>query len=113
MPRPNFGKRLCRIRESQGLTQANLALKAGFHCSAISHFEAGRRLPSLDNLTRLADAMSVTIDYLVGREISAKIAGPLTEELCYNFAQLSGYDQQLVVEIAKVMAIRRRRTKGG
>ena len=35
--------------------------------SAISHFETGTRKPSFDNLRRLADALSVTTDYLIGR----------------------------------------------
>jgi transcriptional regulator with XRE-family HTH domain len=107
----NFGRRLCQIREFQGLIQSDLALKAGFQPSAISHFESGRRSPSLENLKRLADALSVTIDYLLGRETESKSAGPLIEELSRNFEQMSWYDQQLLVEIAEVMAIRWRRTK--
>ena len=35
--------------------------------SAISHFETGTRKPSFDNLRRLADALDVTTDYLLGR----------------------------------------------
>ena len=45
--------------------KANLADKTGLKPSAISHFERGRRLPSLKNLVKLADALGVTLDELV------------------------------------------------
>ena len=44
-----------------------LAERTGFHPSAVPHFETGQRAPSFDNLKRLADALDVTTDYLLGR----------------------------------------------
>jgi len=60
-----------------GLSQAELGQKAGLQPSAISHFESRRRSPSFDNLRRLADALSVTLDFLLGRESEARSAGPV------------------------------------
>lgn len=63
-----FGELLRKLREDKGLSQQDLAELAGVQASAISHFELGRRLPSFENIRRLADALNVTSDFLLGRE---------------------------------------------
>lgn len=62
-----FSVHLRAIRQSLGWTQERLARKAGMPTSAISHYESGRRSPSLDNLVQIADALDVSIDLLLGR----------------------------------------------
>jgi len=67
MKKGNFPACLKMVREQEGLTQVELAAKTGLHPSAISHFESERRAPSLRNLVKLADALDVTTDCLLGR----------------------------------------------
>ena len=62
-----FKERLKAARELRRLSQAQLATNAGLPPSSVSHFEAGARKPSFDNLKRLATALDVTTDYLLGR----------------------------------------------
>ncbi len=62
-----FQERLKQARDLRGLSQTQLATNAGLPPSSVSHFEAGARKPSFDNLKRLAGALSVTTDYLLGR----------------------------------------------
>ena len=62
-----FQERLKHARDLRGLSQTQLATNAGLPPSSVSHFEAGARKPSFDNLKRLAGALSVTTDYLLGR----------------------------------------------
>ena len=62
-----FPKRLQEARNKRKLSQEELAKKAKLQPSAVSHFETGARKPSFDNLKRLADALEVTSDYLLGR----------------------------------------------
>src|SRR6266700_4000128 len=50
------GGRLRRARVGAGLSQAELAFRAGIAQSVISAYEAGRRQPSLPTLARLIDA---------------------------------------------------------
>lgn len=64
-----FAERLRHARETlRGLTQSQLAEKTGLPATSISHFEnpEGTRKPSFDNLRRLANALDVTTDYLIG-----------------------------------------------
>src|SRR4051812_24916707 len=76
-----FADRLRTTREKKGLSQTDLAGKAGLQPSAVSHFETGRRAPSFDNLRRLADALDVSIDYLMGRAEEPESAGPRAQKL--------------------------------
>jgi transcriptional regulator with XRE-family HTH domain len=62
-----FGQRLASIRQVRGLSQSELAAKTGLEPSAVSHFETGRRLPSMGNLKVLCDALDISADYLIGR----------------------------------------------
>lgn len=61
-----FATRLKEAREKQGLNQAQLAQRAELQPSAIAHFEANRRKPSFENVRRLAKALDVSSDYLLG-----------------------------------------------
>lgn len=74
-----FGARLREARERQGLSQAELADRSGMQPSAIAHFEANRRKPSFENVRRLAKALSVTADYLLG--VQAAVAFRNEEKL--------------------------------
>lgn len=51
----------------RGLTQAELGIQAGIAAASVSHFETGQRSPSLDSLVKLADALAVSVDVLLGR----------------------------------------------
>lgn len=66
-PSAIFPSRLRAARDLRGLNQEQLAQRSGLQGSAISHFETGGRKPSFDNLKRLADALGVTTDFLLGR----------------------------------------------
>lgn len=66
MQKDSFGKRLKNIREFLGISQVELSKKTGFSPQNICHFEAGRREPNLSNLVRLALALKVTSDVLLG-----------------------------------------------
>ena len=67
-PSESFRARLRKARsELRGLSQVELAKIAGLPSSSIAHFEGGTRKPSFDNLHKLATALNVTTDYLLGR----------------------------------------------
>jgi transcriptional regulator with XRE-family HTH domain len=87
-----FSKRLKEVREMRGLSQVDLAKKARLQPTAISHFETGGRAPSFDNLRRLADALNVSTDYLIGRADELKMAGPETDNLFRGLEKLSEAD---------------------
>src|SRR5262245_38502077 len=84
-----FRKRLLEAREMRGLTQAELAKKAGLAPAAISHFETGARKPSFDNLRRLAGALRVSTDFLLGLVDEPSPDGPPGDPLYRKLAELT------------------------
>jgi transcriptional regulator with XRE-family HTH domain len=58
---------LRKFREMRRMTQAEMGMRADIAAASISHFETGQRTPSLETLVKLADALSVTVDALLGR----------------------------------------------
>lgn len=64
-----FSTILKNCRYDRKLKQIELADKTGLNATALSNFETGSRKPSIGNLIKLADALEVTTDYLLGREV--------------------------------------------
>ena len=59
--------RLKEKRAEAGLTQAELAQKAGVTTRTIQNYEMGERVPSnLGIAQKLADALGTTVEYLLG-----------------------------------------------
>jgi transcriptional regulator with XRE-family HTH domain len=60
-----FGAALKRWRDKRGLTQNELAHRAGIGGSYASHLERGEKVPSLTIILKLARALEVTLgDFL-------------------------------------------------
>jgi len=76
-----------------GWSQADLADAAGLQQSALSHYENGTRRPSFTNLRRLASALGVSTDYLVG-QAPPKEAG--SDDLAWQIARLRSTDREVV-----------------
>lgn len=62
-----IGEELRRARLRAGLTQEELANKAGLHYTYICHLEHDRYSPSLNAFFRLCDALEVSPARLIGR----------------------------------------------
>ena len=63
-----FQERLLLARRRRDLSQEALAEKAQLYKTDISKYERGQSLPTLPRLVRLADALAVSADYLLGRQ---------------------------------------------
>ena len=111
MPEPTpFGKRLREARDKRCFSQSELAEKARIPVAMISHFETGvRGNASADNLVKLANALAVSIDFLMGRtDDAAPRSGPVEAAL---FRALDNAPRDVidsVVSIAETLAKRER-----
>jgi transcriptional regulator with XRE-family HTH domain len=56
-----LGKRISEIRKSNGLTQEDLAEKAGYSVEFISLVERGLNAPSVAGLAKIAKALKVEV----------------------------------------------------
>lgn len=65
--------RLKELRKSRGYTQVTLQMLTGIEQSLLSKFENGDRIPSIENLIKLADLYKVSIDYILCRTDNPEI----------------------------------------
>jgi len=59
-----FGSRIRELRLAKGLTQEELAFKAGMHRTYLGGIERGERNPALKNIASLAKALNFTLSEL-------------------------------------------------
>lgn len=60
-----FGANLVRCRKRAGLSQEDLGERAGLHRTAIGLLERGARVPRIDTLIKLMQALDVKTDELL------------------------------------------------
>ncbi len=64
---------LKEIRKKRNLNQQKVAMDLNISREALSHYENGKREPSLDMLNKMSAYFNVSIDYLInGKEFEKK-----------------------------------------
>jgi transcriptional regulator with XRE-family HTH domain len=100
-------ERVRRCRESQGLSQAQLARVAGVPQVTISRIESGAvENPEVETLRNLASALKVTADYLIGRTermdpAEATRLDPKLRELVAIVSEMSARERDEILSYAK------------
>ena len=105
MPEPSvFGRRLRERREKRDWTQEKLAEKSGVSAAMISHFETGTRgTASADNLVKLASALGVSIDYLLGRADEPELRDERVEATFRRLSDASGDTIEQAVRVVEAL----------
>lgn len=106
----SFPERLKAARDLRKMNQSDLAAKAGLPATSISHFEAGARKPSFDNLRRLAVALEVTTDYLLGLVDNPELSSE-ADTLYRHGQNLTNEDRELAREFLQMLAQRNQKSK--
>lgn len=105
-PSELFKERLRAARDLREWSQTDLADRAQLPPSSIAHFEAGSRKPSFDNLRRIANALEVSTDYLLGRVDDPELAAE-GDPLYRDVGKLTGNDRELARDFLKMLASRK------
>ena len=107
-PSERFPARLKAARELREWNQGELGIKAGMPPSSIAHFESGSRKPSFDTLRRLANALEVTTDFLLGR-VDDPLLSEAGDPLFRDVGKLTGRDRELAKDFLKMLADRKQK----
>lgn len=75
---PGLHEKLKLARKQKGLTQGQLAKRAGTDSQRISKYERGVLVPTTAILVKLADALEVSLDYLL-REAEDRSVGKIRD----------------------------------
>jgi transcriptional regulator with XRE-family HTH domain len=116
-----FGRRLAELRRERGLTQAELAKRAGVHPSQMHRYEAGTAEPTVKVLRGMALGLGVSSDQLIFSDHIEHLPEARLRAALESASYLSEHEQAVVAELveafvtahgAKYRPVRRRsRTK--
>jgi len=62
-----LGEELRKARKEAGITQEELAARAGLHYTYISHLERNKKSPTIDSLFRICKALGISASSLIAR----------------------------------------------
>lgn len=68
----NIGGRMAELRKLKNLSQTDFAKTVGVSREMIGRYERGEVMPSIEIAKKVADALEVSLDYLVGEGRNAK-----------------------------------------
>ncbi|NRB65492.1 MAG: helix-turn-helix transcriptional regulator [Saprospiraceae bacterium] len=63
-----LGQKIVRLRKQKKLSQAEVAQAVGVSRDAISKYERGDIVPSVETAKKIAEVLDVSLDYLVSNE---------------------------------------------
>lgn len=97
----DFGARIAELRKERGLTQVQLAERLDVAQQQLASYETGRRRVPVSLLAVLADALSVSVEELLGTEPKAKKRGPAPklERHLERISQLPRARQRFVLQV--------------
>ena len=111
MDRHEVAERIRQLIDKSGLTQSQVAAKAGLTPGAISHFVTGVRTPGTSTVRRLADALNVSVEYILGREEEPKGSGPTAGLIFRNAQQLSDDSLEILADFSQTLINRELKKK--
>ena len=76
----DMGKRIRVLRRKNGMTQEQLAEKAGISASFMGHIERGSRIASLETLVALCNALKVTPQHLLQASLDDELDAHMPSE---------------------------------
>ena len=110
------GQRIRRLRRAKGLSQETLGQRVGLSQRMMAYYEIQGGIPSADLLRKLADALGVSTDMLLGRASEPHRAAPPTSNLrllkrLMRVEELPSHDRKMILKLIDTMANEVRRRK--
>ena len=93
--------RLSELRTSRGLTQDRVASAIGLPVKTYRNYERGERQTPTDVLFKLADFYDVSLDYLMGHDVSESDADKAQLSAFYDMLDCDG--RSLLLSLARAI----------
>lgn len=99
-----IGERIKEARKMRGLTQAQLGARCSMAGSAIRRYESDRGNPTLETLQRIADALGMPPEDLVGEKLDPTVTVTITDivGLKEHFCKEIEYHEKQLEECRRV-----------
>ena len=97
----DLGARIAQLRRDQNLTQQQLAELMGMSQQSVASWEVGRLRPAVSMLPRLAKALGVSTEALIGQEEKPAKRGPTPklQQQMERISQLPRTKQRFVMDM--------------
>ncbi len=69
----NIGQKITELRKQKNLSQTDFAKNVGVSREMIGRYERDEVMPSIEVAAKIADALEVSLDYLVGNSKKAAV----------------------------------------
>lgn len=63
-----YGEQIRSIRRMRGMTQVDLAKKSNIAVNSLRRYESGERIPTVEVIRKIAEALDVIVDTLIAEE---------------------------------------------
>lgn len=75
-----LGKKILEIREKKGVSQQQLATKAGLSKALITHIETGKRYPSDKALQKIIEALEIFEEEILTEDVKTEFLKKIAQE---------------------------------
>jgi XRE family transcriptional regulator, regulator of sulfur utilization len=97
-----IGERIRLQRRSQGLSQEDLAQKAGLHPTYIGQLERGEKNATLESISKVARALTIKLEDLVSfTQPNLSDGNETIRELIQELYRVTEADQKSILKIVK------------
>ena len=96
-----LGKKIKNLRIEKGLTQENLAEYVGCNTSHISNIENSYTKLSLNVLLAVANALNVSVDYLLAVQLNST-STILSQEILNKLSKCNDKDKEKIIQIIDI-----------
>ena len=101
-----FARRLSEARKSRGLSQDDVAARAGIKAPMLGRYERAEVKPSVEIAGRIAAALDLSLDYLIG--ITDAPLDPATTKRVLDIQNLDHGDREHVYALLDAFTSRRK-----
>jgi transcriptional regulator with XRE-family HTH domain len=97
------GERIRKLRHERGVSQEQLALKAGITPSYLGQVERGEKSPTIDSVDKVARALQVSLEELFSFEHAqlAHVDRQVIDKIAFELSGRTKIEQQMVYQFIK------------
>lgn len=94
-----LGEKITKIRKEKKLSQLDIATAIGVSRDAISKYERGDIIPSVENARKMALTLDVSLDFLVSPEEKEDVLDPKMVQRIKELQSLTSEDQKSIISV--------------
>jgi transcriptional regulator with XRE-family HTH domain len=92
----NFGEKLSFVRKQKKMSQAELGKASSINGDIVGKYERNEMKPNIETAKKLADALEISLDYLVGEGEELKVLDKKTLKRLEDIEKLSDKDKDYI-----------------